>query len=58
MRMAQIVEFTILEFLRLAVVPVLHGTVVARDAAVNFRLAAADRALELFARKIAVVLAD
>ena len=57
-RVRNVVHLSVLEFLRFAVVPVLHGAVVARDAAVNFGLCAAVRAGELFAREVAVLLAD
>ena len=56
--LGEIVELAILEFLSLAVVPVLHWAIVAGDAAVDFGLVAADRAGELLAGDVAVVFAD
>ena len=57
MRTADIVDHTVLVLLGLAVVPVLDRAIVTCDAAVDFRLLAADRACELLACQIAVVLA-
>ena len=52
-----VINLAVFEFLRLAVVPVLNGTVVTRDAAVNLGGLTANRALILFAGNIAVALA-
>ena len=53
-----IIDLTILELLALAVVPVLHGTVVAGDAAVNLSFLAADGASVLLAGEVAMLSAD
>ena len=55
--MRDIVDLSVLEFLRLAVVPVLNGAVVAGDTAVDFGLSSAYRAGVLFAAQISVILA-
>lgn len=57
-RVCDIVSFPLRELLQLAVVPVLYGTIVAGDTAVNFGGLSAFGALEVFARDIAVLFAD
>ena len=54
--MADVVDHSVLVLLGLAVVPVLDRTIVAGDAAVDLSLVAADRAGELLAGQIAVIL--
>ena len=49
-----VIGLAVLEFLHLAIVPVLDGAVVAGDTAVDLGLLAADRTGVLFARQIAV----
>lgn len=54
--MADIINFSLLKFARLAVVPVLNGSVIAGYTAVNFAGSAAFGASEVFAGNIAVFL--
>lgn len=56
--MTDVIELAVLEFLGLAVVPVLNGTVVAGDAAVDLSRLAADGAGILLAGQVAVLGAD
>ena len=58
LRRADVIRSAILEFLRLAIVPVLHGAVIAGDAAVDLCFLAAEGADRLLAREIPVVLTD
>src|SRR5574344_411321 len=52
------IGLTIVEFLRLAFVPVLDWAIVTGDTAIDFRLFAADRALPNFAREVTVFRAN
>ena len=58
MRGLNIVDLSLLELLRLSVVPVLDGAVVARNTAVNLGLCAAVVALVVLAGDVTVILAD
>ena len=58
MRRAEVIDGSVLELLRLAVVPVLHGTVIAGDTTVDLCFLAAEGADRLLSCKIAVVLTD
>lgn len=56
LRRADVIRSAVLEFLCLAVVPVLHGPVIAGDAAVDLGFFSANGADRLLAREIPVVL--
>ena len=56
--MKDIVDFSVLKFLSLSIVPVLYRTVVSGDPAVNLRRLAALRTYILFSVQIAVIPAN
>ena len=58
LRCTDVIRSAILEFLRFAIVPVLHGAVITGDTAVDLCFLAAEGADRLLSCKIAVVLTD